>query len=124
MILQGVTQRSSRCCVSRAVSQVGMAVLTEPMQALEELRCIPKPERVIGLRDADGDGEVYYMAHDDLEWFSKLTGRVIQYHGGDIRFGRKEGRLLREAGFQNVIASASSDAFGTTELTAGFNQFR
>jgi hypothetical protein len=51
-----------------------MAMLTEPMQALEELRCILKPGRVIGLRDADGDSEVYYMAQDDLERFSKLTG--------------------------------------------------
>lgn len=49
-------------------------MLTEPMQALDELRCILKPGRVIGLRNADGDSEVYYMAQDDLERFSKLTG--------------------------------------------------
>ena len=97
--------------------------LAEPRNALRELWRVLKPGGVMGLRDADFDGDVYYPAHEDVDRFWKLTERVIQHHGGDTRFGRKQRRLLREAGFQNIVASASSDAFGTSELTVGFSRY-
>lgn len=97
--------------------------LAEPMRALQELRRVLKSGGIIGLRDTDSDGDVYYPVHDDVERYWKLIERVIRHNGGDVRFGRKQRWLLREAGFQNIVASASSDAFGTTELTAGFSRY-
>ncbi len=97
--------------------------LAEPMKALRELWRVLKPRGVIGLRDADFDGDVYYPVHEDVDRLWNLTKRVIEHHGGDARFGRKQRRLLREAGFLNIAASASFDAFGTPEMTAGFSRY-
>ncbi|MBX3329498.1 MAG: methyltransferase domain-containing protein [Nitrospira sp.] len=97
--------------------------LAEPMKALQELWRLLKPGGVIGLRDADFDGDVYFPPHEDVDRFWKLMERVIEHSGGDTRFGRKQRRLLREAGFQNIAASASCDAFGTPEFTFGFSRY-
>ena len=97
--------------------------LGEPMKALAELRRVLKPRGLIGLRDADIDGDVYHPPHPELARFWKLAELVISHSGGDPRFGRKHRQILREAGFVEIVATASSDSFGTPETTTGFSKY-
>ena len=95
--------------------------LGEPMKALHEIRRVLKTGGLVGLRDVDVDGDVYFPAHADLDRLWKIAEKIISHNGGDLRFGRKHRQVLREAGFVEIIATASSDSFGTPEQTAGFS---
>jgi ubiquinone/menaquinone biosynthesis C-methylase UbiE len=97
--------------------------LGEPMKALQELWRVLKPGGLIGVRDADIDGDIYYPQGPDVDRFWKLAEQVMRHNGGDVRFGRRHRQMLREAGFIRIVASASSDSFGTLEMTTRFSKY-
>jgi ubiquinone/menaquinone biosynthesis C-methylase UbiE len=97
--------------------------LGEPAQALQELLRVLKPGGWIGVRDTDIGGDVYAPANPALDRFWTLAEQVIRHSGGDMRFGRRQRKVLREAGFVDVVGSASCDSFGTPEETVGFSKY-
>jgi hypothetical protein len=87
------------------------------------MKRVIKPGGVLGIRDADAEGDVYFPNDPLLDQFWRLTERIAIEGGGDPRLGRKQRQLLRESGFTDIRASASSDFYGTPDATARFSHF-
>jgi ubiquinone/menaquinone biosynthesis C-methylase UbiE len=97
--------------------------LGQPYEALAEMKRVLKPGGVLGLRDADSEGDVYFPQDPLLYQFWQLAERIEIMGGGDARLGRKQRKLLRESGFANIRASASYDFYGTPDVTGRFSYY-
>jgi len=87
--------------------------LREPARALVELRRVLRAGGMAGLRDPDFATTLYAPMTPLLEQWLALRVRVRQHNGGDPFRSRHYRRLLLEAGFARVEASASIDSAGT-----------
>lgn len=84
----------------------------EPLNALLEMKRVLKPGGVIGVRDADNGGDLLHPANDLLgKWFAIMleSWRLLR---GDPLFGRRLPGLVRQAGFEPTLPSASFDVYG------------
>jgi ubiquinone/menaquinone biosynthesis C-methylase UbiE len=86
--------------------------VAQPLKALDEMHRVLKPGGIIGIRDVDGSGLLFCAAADVLHEYWSLHEAVWKMAGGDPRMGRRLLGLLREAGFVDVVASASYDVYG------------
>lgn len=84
----------------------------DPLTALLEMQRVLKPGGVIGVRDADNGGDLLHPSNALLlEWFTvaEADWRALR---GDPWFGRRLPGLVRQAGFEPTIPSASFDVYG------------
>ncbi len=91
--------------------------LDEPLKALQEMRRVLRPGGVIGLGDIDSTGNILTPSNPTLDESLTLLDKVWEHNGGTQRFGRQHRRLLREAGFIGIEASAFIEPYGTPEAT-------
>ena len=89
--------------------------LSDPMKALKEMRRVLKVGGVLGLRDADRAGELFWPHDPVLANVLELWNRLMQHNGADPFIGRRLRSLLHELGLRRVEAGASYECHGTSE---------
>jgi ubiquinone/menaquinone biosynthesis C-methylase UbiE len=97
--------------------------LREPLRALGEMRRVLTPGGVVGIADADLGTLLSEPERPLITELYRLFWKAIRHHGGDPCFGRRERRVLLDAGFARPIASPTLEtagAHGSPEETREF----
>ena len=93
----------------------------DPLAVLREALRVARPGAVIGVVDADWDGELVYPTNAVLRRSTEIAQKLRE--GTSPFVGKQLRHLLTKAGFVNAEASARVIHHGTAEETASFGTF-
>jgi SAM-dependent methyltransferase len=93
-----------------------------PVRALEERRRVCRPGGLVAARDADYAAMTWYPEVPALDDWLDTYRRVARASGGEPDAGRRLLGWAREAGFEDVTASAGVWCFATAEERAWWSE--
>jgi ubiquinone/menaquinone biosynthesis C-methylase UbiE len=96
--------------------------LREPIRGVREAYRVLKPGGVIGVKEFDHGGDLFYPPEPSVEKYGELYLRLRRENGHDPEIGRKIGALLIGADFSDPNLSASYESFASPRAAGGFAQ--
>lgn len=85
--------------------------LGDPVAALREMRRVVRPGGVVAVRDVDYAGVIWYPMIPALDDWLVLYERVHRGNGGEPDAGRRLKAWAQQAGFAEIVTSASIWSF-------------
>jgi len=92
-----------------------MSNLREPVRGLREAYRVLKPGGVIGIKEFDHGGDLFYPLDSVLKLYNECLWRLRRENGHDPQSGRKVGAFLLDAGFGEIEMSACYESMADAE---------
>lgn len=89
--------------------------ISDPVQALREMKRVCKPEGIVAARDADYAGFVWYPGLPELDEWLAWYQTAARANGGEPNAGRYLLSWAQQAGFDRITATSSTWCLSTPE---------